>query len=281
LSDVKWIKIKTDVFDDEKILMIEGLPAADSIIVVWFKLLVLAGKQNNDGVFMMSNMIAYTDEMLASIFRRDVTMVKLALNTFQQLGMVEIIDGVITIPNWNKHQTLDSYDKKKERDRKYQAERRMKQKQLIEKSTDNRLTSNDCNTTLSSDVAISEIEIEIEKDNYIVSKDTICSTDVQRVIDAWNNIGLNHIVKIVEGTQRYKWLKKRIVDYGLEEVLAAIGNVKNSKFLNGENKTGWQATFDWLIRPNNFPKVLDGNYSDRVSGEDSTTITGLEGWGDE
>ena len=131
MADVKWIKITTDIFDDEKILMIESMPAADSIIVIWFKLLTFAGKQNNDGVFLMSNRIAYTDEMLATIFRRDVNTLRLALNTFQQFGMIEIIDNVISIPNWNKHQTLDSYEKKKERDRLYQAERRAKQRALI------------------------------------------------------------------------------------------------------------------------------------------------------
>ena len=108
MSDVKWIKITTDIFDDEKILMIESLPSADSIIVIWFKLLTFAGKQNNDGVFIMNNRIAYTEEMLASIFRRDLNTVKLALNTFRNFGMIEIVDDVITIPNWNKHQTLDA-----------------------------------------------------------------------------------------------------------------------------------------------------------------------------
>ena len=47
MADVKWIKITTDIFDDEKILLIETLPDADAIIVIWFKLLCLAGKQNN------------------------------------------------------------------------------------------------------------------------------------------------------------------------------------------------------------------------------------------
>ena len=62
MSDIKWIKIVTDIFDDEKILLIESLPEADSIIVIWFKLLCLAGKQNNSGVFIMNNGIAYTDK---------------------------------------------------------------------------------------------------------------------------------------------------------------------------------------------------------------------------
>ena len=66
MADVKWIKITTNIFDDEKILLIESLPDSYAIITVWFKLLCLAGKQNNSGVFMMGR-IAYTDKMLATI----------------------------------------------------------------------------------------------------------------------------------------------------------------------------------------------------------------------
>ena len=165
MAEVKWIKLTTDIFDDEKILMIESLPSADTIIVIWFKLLALAGKSNNNGVFMMNNRIPYTDEMLAAIFRRDDKVVKVALNTFEQFGMIEIIDDVITIPNWDKHQNLDAYEKKKERDRRLQAERRAKQRALIGKSSDNRLTSGDS----SSDVAVSEEEEDKEKEKDIHS----------------------------------------------------------------------------------------------------------------
>ena len=158
MAEVKWIKLTTDIFDDEKILMIESLPSADTIIVIWFKLLALAGKSNNNGVFMMNNRIPYTEEMIAAIFRRDDKIVKLALNTFEQFGMIEIVDNVITIPNWDKHQSLDAYEKKKERDRKLQAERRARQKALIAESSDNRLTSCDCQLT----VAVTEEEKEEE-----------------------------------------------------------------------------------------------------------------------
>lgn len=161
MADVKWIKITTDIFDDEKVLMIESMPSADSIIVIWFKLLTFAGKQNNDGVFLMSNRIAYTDEMLASIFRRDINTIRMALKAFESFGMIEIVDNVITIPNWNKHQSLDAYEKKKERDRLYQAERRANQRALIEKSSDK---SSDSQTTESSYVVVSDIEKERDKE---------------------------------------------------------------------------------------------------------------------
>lgn len=132
MADVKWIKIMTDVFDDEKILLIESLPEADSIIVIWFKLLCLAGKQNNSGVFMMSNGIPYTDSMLATIFRRKEATVKMALQTFEQFGMIEVIDDAICIPNWGKHQSLEQIEARREYQREYQRNYRLKQKELIE-----------------------------------------------------------------------------------------------------------------------------------------------------
>ena len=153
MADVKWIKLMTDVFDDEKILLVESLPENDSLIVIWFKLLCLAGKQNNSGVFVFNNSMPYTDEMFATIFRRPINTVRLALATFQQYGMIDIVDEVVTIPNWNKHQSLDAYEKKKARDRLYQAERRAAQKALIEKSSDT-----------SSDIVVSDKEEEKEEE---------------------------------------------------------------------------------------------------------------------
>ena len=138
MAEVQWIKIVTDIFDDEKILLIENMPDADSMIVIWFKLLCLAGKQNNSGVFMINDRIPYTDEMFASIFRRPLNTVRLALKTFEQFGMVEIINNTVTIPNWEKHQRLDQLEQAKEATRKRVAKHREKQKLIA---------SPDCNVT--------------------------------------------------------------------------------------------------------------------------------------
>ena len=149
LAEVKWIKIVTDVFDDEKILLIETLPDADSIIVIWFKLLCLAGKQNNGGVFLMGGRIPYTDEMFATIFRRPLNTVRLALRTFQEYGMVDIIDSTVTIPHWEKHQSLDAYEQSKEKTRQRVAAHRERQKALIGSNVTSNVTEGvtvtDCN----------------------------------------------------------------------------------------------------------------------------------------
>lgn len=156
MADVKWIKIATDIFDDDKILLIETLPDADSIIVIWFKLLCLAGKQNNSGVFLLNDRIAYTDKMLSTIFRRKESTVKLALETFESFGMIEIVDDVITIPNWGKHQNLDQLEAKTEYMRNYMREYRAKQKQIASKTN--------CKTNSKSNVSEADKRLEEDKD---------------------------------------------------------------------------------------------------------------------
>ncbi len=131
MAEVQWIKIVTDIFDDEKIILIESMPDADSLIVVWFKLLCLAGKQNNSGVFMINDRIPYTDEMFASIFRRPLNTVRLALKTFEQFGMIEIINNTVTIPNWGKHQSLDQMEARKKYMANYMRGYREKQRQKL------------------------------------------------------------------------------------------------------------------------------------------------------
>jgi hypothetical protein len=88
--------------------------------------------------------------------------VKKALQTFQEFGMVEIVDGVITIPNWGKHQSLDAYEKRKQRDRQYQAERRAAQRAIAEKSADKSADASPDIAPLEEEKE-KEVEVDIDK----------------------------------------------------------------------------------------------------------------------
>lgn len=261
MSDVKWIKIVTDIFDDEKMLLIESLPSADSIIVIWFKLLCLAGKNNNSGVFLLNERIAYTEEMLATIFRRDLNTVRLALRTFEEYGMVEIINNVITIPNWSKHQTLDQLEERKNYMKNYMKKYREKQKLLADDKT---------NCKVNSKANVNSLEGEEERE---VDKEEERDIDIEKYITAWNSLELNKLVSIKN--KRLSSLKARVAEYGENKVLEAIGNINNSNFLKGNNKKNWKITFDWFLKPNNFVKVLEGNYDDKQSSSINKTETGF------
>ncbi len=251
MADVKWIKITTDIFDDEKILLIESLPDSYAIITVWFKLLCLAGKQNNSGVFMMGQ-IAYTDKMLATIFRMKETTVQLALQTFEQFGMVEIIDGVITIPNWGKHQSLDQLESKKEYMRNYMKEYREKQKALTTGKPS-------CKSNSKANVSQAEedIEEEIDKDK---DRERI---DYQGIVNAFNAICVSFPSVRSVSDSRKKAIKARLNAYKLEDFKTLFEKAEASSFLKGKNNNNWSATFDWLIKDANMAKVLDGNYDDK------------------
>ena len=117
-AEVKWIKIVTDVFDNRKIRMIESLPDGDALIVIWFKILTLAGQVNEGGQLYISADIPYTEQLLANQFGRPITTVQLALRTFEQLGMIEVVDDIIRVSNWERYQNVDGMEKIREQGRK-------------------------------------------------------------------------------------------------------------------------------------------------------------------
>ena len=166
MSEIKWIKIRTDIFDDEKICLIDALPDRDAIIVIWVKLITLAGKLNRKGVLAISKNIVYTDEMLAQTFHRPLNTVRMALEVFENFGMVEKIDGVIMLPNWEKHQNIDGMEKIKEQNRNRAARHRQKQKLLAQNNESNVIRNVTDNVTVTHSNAIDkELDKDIEINN--------------------------------------------------------------------------------------------------------------------
>ncbi|MFC5773712.1 phage replisome organizer N-terminal domain-containing protein [Ectobacillus antri] len=142
MAEIKWIKLSLGMFDDEKIRLIESMPEADTMLIIWIKLLTLAGKKNAQGYIFLSENLPYSDEMLATLFNRPLNTIRLALSTFQNFGMIEVDDAqFISITNWEKHQSLDKYEHKKEQTRQRVAAHRARKKAL-ESSGTNVKTSN-------------------------------------------------------------------------------------------------------------------------------------------
>lgn len=180
MSEIKWIKITTDIFDDEKICLIDALPDHDAILVIWFKILALAGKHNRNGLLMMSDKVHYTDEMLATIFRRPLNTVRMALGIFEQFGMVEIIDGVITLPNWEKHQNIDGMEKIKEQTRNRVARHREKQKNLA-------LGNVTCNVTVTQGNALEEEEGDKNRLDKDKNKNITTTSNSENILELFQS----------------------------------------------------------------------------------------------
>ena len=197
MSEIKWIKITTDIFDDEKICLIDALPDHDAILVIWFKILALAGKHNRNGLLMMSDKVHYTDEMLATIFRRPLNTVRMALGIFEQFGMVEIIDGIIALPNWEKHQNIDGMEKIKTQTRNRVARYREKQKNLA-------LCNATCNVTVTESNATEEDRDKnknrLDKDKNITTTSNsenileLFQSEFHRLLSGFEIEEINHLL---------------------------------------------------------------------------------------
>ena len=155
MPEVKWIKITTDMFEDEKIDFIESLPEADTLLVIWIKLLTMAGKCNSGGYIFLTDTIPYDEEMLAHRMRRPINIIKLALGTFQKLGMIQTNENGLLITNWAKYQNIQGLDTIREQNKLRQQRFRRNQKLLT-----------DSNVTVTLNNAIEE-ERELEESNKI------------------------------------------------------------------------------------------------------------------
>lgn len=266
MTEVKWIKIVSDIFDDEKILLIDGLPEHDAIIVIWFKLLCLAGKQNNSGVFMISDKIAYTDEMLATIFHRPLNTVRLALSIFQKYGMIEIVDNTITIPNWNKYQNLESIEQAREATRKRVQKFREKQRLLTQ--------GEECNVTVTLRNADrrrieEDIDSDIEKEKDKRERETPAEPEeeqskecpYEKIQKQYNDICISFpSILEIDGNRRKAVSARWRAHPSLDTFEELFKIAESSAFLKGENDRNWSADFDWMMRTSNFAKILEHKY---------------------
>ena len=81
-----FIYILSRLFDDERILIIESLPMADKIIVIWIKMLCEMGKSGDS----VSAILPYTGDKLAAVLREPISAVRAAISILEQYGMVEV-----------------------------------------------------------------------------------------------------------------------------------------------------------------------------------------------
>ena len=115
--EVRWIKLAIDIFDNRKIRQIEKMPDGDALLVIWLKMLVLAGTVNDGGLVYFTRDIPYTDQLLANQFDKPLATVQLALQTFEQFGMIERVDDLIHVSNWERYQNIDGLEKIREQNR--------------------------------------------------------------------------------------------------------------------------------------------------------------------
>ena len=66
-------------------------------------------------------------------------------------------------------------------------------------------------------------------------------------------------IKALSG-QRRNLLQARLREYGKQAVAEVIRKAARSNFLNGGGSNGFRVDFTWIVRPENFLKILEGKF---------------------
>ena len=113
-------------------------------------------------------------------------------------------------------------------------------------------------------------EININQTKQEKSTPDSCKADFGFFIAQFNLIcvSLPKIQKLTDA--RKKKLEARLKESSSEEIVEVFRLAEESDFLSGRLKD-WKASFDWLMEPRNFIKVLEGNYKNSDNGLKNST----------
>ena len=262
MSDVKWIKITTDMFDNRKIRHLRKLPEGNSIVLIWVMLLAMAGKCNDHGKIYLTENIPYTPKMLADELDFEENTVQLALQALEQLDMIVLYDGYFSITGWEEHQNIEGMDRIREQNR-IRKQRQREKERLIAES---RVMSRDSHATEE------DKDKEEEKD---IDKESKEKATCQQVVDLYRSICVSYPSVKTLSEARKKAIRARLKVYSLEDFRKMFEKAEGSAFLKGANNRNWSANFDWLMKDANFAKVIDGNYDNKPrQAESAKPITG-------
>lgn len=133
--EIFFAKIATGLFDDDKIKAFDDFEDRDSIDVIWIKLILQAVKCNANGFVYLDEGIPFTDESMASVFRRSVQSIRRAVTLFKENKMVEFDNetGYLLLPNFLKWQNEDGLNRIKvlARTRQQRRRERIKEQKLL------------------------------------------------------------------------------------------------------------------------------------------------------
>lgn len=159
MAEIEWIKLSTDLFENRKIKQIMAETKGDTLIVIWLNLLVLAA-ESECGELCIAEGLPYTARSLATEIKRPEAVVKQALTNFKRYSMIDDIDGVLHIKNWQKYQNVEGMDRIREKNRLRNAAYRERKKSVTRDITDDV-------TVTSRDAIEGEEEREREKERDI------------------------------------------------------------------------------------------------------------------
>ena len=222
----------------------------------------------------------YSISGLASICAENETAIKTGLNELKKFGYLRISKIFPNKKRGNKkiEYVYEIFEKPLKEDKR-QEEQKTEEQTLESQAVENQGVEN---LPLESQAVENQGQLntkelntnklntkEVSTKEYIHVKNEF-SQSCEKIKNHWIKIAYEFDLsgkqlKITDNRKRA--INNLLKEYSLEEMLRAMGKIRTSNFLQGNNKTGWQISFDWFINKSNFLKVLEGNYDDKINVE--------------
>ena len=271
-----YLKLKDNFFDSDEIKVLESMENGYKYSNILLKMYLKSLKR--DGLMMFKERIPYNAKMISTITGHNVNDVKQALELFDEMDLIEILsNGAIYMTDIQNF--IGTSSSEADRIRSYRNKIETNKTELM--SGNKPLKIDVCtNVQQLNDISTPEIEIELEKELDLEKEidlelDNIkpTSADVLKIYDT--KVELPKYRSITDA--RRKHINARLNDYSLQEIETVLDKASKSTFLKlKENK--W-FNFDWIFNPNNFIKILEGNYDDKTVKEQQDTYESIpEGW---
>ena len=125
---LQWLKIDANLFANRKIQILLKEPDGDTYIRVWVQLLIIAMECNKEGNLVIGENKPMTIEYFSKIMGKSFEKMEEIIKKFLELEMIILENEVYKIKNWNKYQSIETYEKYKEQGRLRQQKYREKLK---------------------------------------------------------------------------------------------------------------------------------------------------------
>ncbi len=230
-----YMRLRENFFDSDEMRILESMPDGYLYSNVLLKLYLKSLK--GEGRLMFNDLIPYNAQMLATLTGHKVGVVEKALEIFQQLGIVEILDNgtiyMLNIQNFIGKSSTEA-DRKREYDRKISEEKRLSCGSVGESPeispTNLRGMSEKCTTEL-------DIEIYKDIDNKDIVEETPAVSPYKEIIDYLNKKTNSHYRYTTKATQRI--INGRLSENFTVEDFKKVIDIKSDQWLNDKKMSAY------------------------------------------
>lgn len=249
-----WLKLKDDFFGSKRIKKLRKMAGGDTYLIIYLKLLLLAMK--SDGVLAWTGLEQNIADELALDIDEEPDNIKVTLSYLLSCGLAESSDDVnfffpYSVENTGSEST---------------SAQRMRNARAAQKNISSAHPRTLCAQCDGEKEINKEINLDIEEES---TEDTPPQTEAEhcpfvKIKDLYHQICISYPkLRSIDGNRK-KAIAARWRTYKNLEVFEELFTIaESSDFLKGNNDSNWSADFDWMMKPTNFSKILEGKYDNR------------------